>query len=488
MKKALLIFLLSSVFIAGFCLAPFEGDSLTGLAAERELEIEYPSLPGVETPTTVKTALPDFIRYFFTFSIIIAGILAFGAIVLGGIRYVTSAGAAAAMSDARDQITSGFLGVIILLSSFLILNTINPQLILPEKPPLAPTETGIRIYSNTDDCGATPIDENKEINSMKVFQNLPELRKEGKEEMEGKILLDWGSDGEYKIESIAFLCGPEELTAEIFPNEDFDGTPLLFDYEESEYMEGITHCEDFISSADHRSIKLDWHIPGIYLYAQPDCSDQPKIYQNSSDTLPDFENITQAIKLVGGDYEIIEGVGRYQLRYGVVLHEHENHQGRAAIFDFDTVGHNQCYPIGNITGTGQVNMTHYGVSSITVYQEPRYYYDEDTGTVKEQIIGAGVRFWGDKNYKKETQDYVLPSPPNYFGEGYFADLGVAENKMTSMEMDGHYIVLLFEDEYYKGRCQVETISNPDFRPYPIGQCGWLGRTDCLSSFIVKVRK
>ncbi len=483
MRKALLIFLLSSVFIAGFC-----------LAAERGLEIEYPSLPGVETPTTVKTALPDFIRYFFTFSIIIAGVLAFGAIVLGGIRYLTSAGAAAAMSDAKDQITSGFLGVIILLSSFLILNTINPQLILPEKPPLTPTESGVRIYSNTDNCGETAIDEDKEINSMKVFQNLPVFKKE----REGEIVLDWGSDGEYQIESVEFLCGPEELTVEIFPEEDFSGTPYLLDYEESEYIEGITHCEDFSSSTDHRSIKLDWHIPGVYLYAEDDCSDEPKIYQASSDTLPDFDNRTQAIKLIGGDYDA--SLGKYQIRYGVALHEHENHQGRAAIFDFDTVvnavGYGQCYPISNITSTGQVNMTFY-VSSITVYQEPRY---KEDGT--EQIIGAGVRFYENKNYAMhdEGADCESKKPPQIFGDGrsvsnvdpltYCADgcSSGCNDKFTSMEMDGHYIVLLFEHEDYQGRCQVETVSNPDFRPHPIGQCGWLGRTDCLTSFIVRARK
>jgi len=488
MKKTLLILFLSSIFIAGFCFAPLENDSLIGLAAERELEIEYPALPGVEAPTTVKTAMPDFIRYFFTFSIIIAGILAFGAIVLGGIRYVTSAGAAAAMSDAKDQITSGFLGVIIILASFLILNTINPQLIIPENPLLDPTKTGIRIYSNTNNCGEAAIDDTKEINSMKVFQNLPQLKQEGEKEMAGAIILDWGTDGEYKIESIEFLTSSKNLAVKIYEDVESQGNFRCFGeatacagaVSQSDFNED--ECKDFPSGVIHKSIELDWRIPGVYLYAQADCSDDPKIYTDSSDTLPDFNDRVKAIKLIGGDYD--SSLGRYQLRYGVVLHEHEDQLGRAAIFDFDTVDHDQCYPISNIAGdTNQVNLVPIGVSSITVYQEPRY---KEDGT--EQIIGGGVRFWGDKNYKKESQDYVLPSPPSYLGEGYFPDLGDAEDKMTSMEMDGHYIVLLFEDEYYKGRCQVEIVSNPDFRKWPIGQCGWLGRSDCLSSFIVKARK
>lgn len=96
--------------------------------AQKPLEVAYPEIPGALTPTTTKTALPDYIRYIFQFSLFLAALIAFGSFVYGGVRYLTSAGSPAAQRDAKDQITAGALGLLILTASFVILNTINPQL------------------------------------------------------------------------------------------------------------------------------------------------------------------------------------------------------------------------------------------------------------------------------------------------------------------------------------------------------------------------
>ncbi len=108
-------------------------------AQERELEIKYPEVPGAEAPTT-ETALPDYVKYLFNLSIIIGGLLAFGVFILGGARHLTSAGDPTKMSDARDQIFSGILGLVVLLSSYLILTTINPQLVIVIFPVLEKIE------------------------------------------------------------------------------------------------------------------------------------------------------------------------------------------------------------------------------------------------------------------------------------------------------------------------------------------------------------
>ena len=110
-----LIFLLS-----GFALAK----------EEKPLEIKYPQIPGAEAPQTTKTALPEYIKYIFNFSIIIGGALAFGMLVFGGFRYLLSAGNPEAVKTAREQIFGSVLGLVILLSAFLILKTIHPQLVI----------------------------------------------------------------------------------------------------------------------------------------------------------------------------------------------------------------------------------------------------------------------------------------------------------------------------------------------------------------------
>lgn len=99
-------------------------------AAERELEVP---IPGLETTTL--PVLPDYIAAIYNFALMIIGLVCFGALIYGGIRYLTSAGKPAAMSDAKDQIFSALLGLIILFSSYLILTTINPELVILGESP-----------------------------------------------------------------------------------------------------------------------------------------------------------------------------------------------------------------------------------------------------------------------------------------------------------------------------------------------------------------
>jgi len=58
----------------------------------------------------------------------LGGFAAFIALIIAGFQYLTSVGNAGKMSDAMSRIRSAGLGLVLLFSSFLILNTINPQL------------------------------------------------------------------------------------------------------------------------------------------------------------------------------------------------------------------------------------------------------------------------------------------------------------------------------------------------------------------------
>jgi len=120
------------------------------LAVEfRAPEINYPSLPfpGVDSPQVFlekiqegeisgEQALPLYVKYFYYLFLMIAGLLALGTMVYGGFLYLISAGAPVKMIAAREQITGGILGFVILLSSYLILATINPQLAIFRLPGL----------------------------------------------------------------------------------------------------------------------------------------------------------------------------------------------------------------------------------------------------------------------------------------------------------------------------------------------------------------
>lgn len=82
---------------------------------------------------TLDGGFSRFVRYVYEWGIFLGGIAAFFALVIAGVRYLTSFGNPTAMKDAKERIWFAILGLAFLLASWLILNTINPELTsLPE--------------------------------------------------------------------------------------------------------------------------------------------------------------------------------------------------------------------------------------------------------------------------------------------------------------------------------------------------------------------
>ena len=97
------------------------------------LEITYPHVPGAVPPQEfINTAPPEdilalYVKYLVNLFIWIAGILALAGLIYGGILYLISTGKPDRMVSAKNQISAAFFGLLILLSSYLVLNTISPQ-------------------------------------------------------------------------------------------------------------------------------------------------------------------------------------------------------------------------------------------------------------------------------------------------------------------------------------------------------------------------
>ena len=106
-------------------------------------EIEYPAIPGAPAITATST-FPAYVKYIFNFVVVISGFIALAVMVWGGILHLTSAGDPSQMSEARNKIFAGLLGLVILLSSYLILYTINPQLVGLTLQPVEP-DSGIYL-------------------------------------------------------------------------------------------------------------------------------------------------------------------------------------------------------------------------------------------------------------------------------------------------------------------------------------------------------
>ena len=97
------------------------------------LEIEYPEVAGIK-PESSRVSLPNYVNYIFNLSLALSGVVVFLVIFYSGFRYFISTGDPAKKKDAADGIKAAFLGLTILLFSYLILTTINPQLIFLSMP------------------------------------------------------------------------------------------------------------------------------------------------------------------------------------------------------------------------------------------------------------------------------------------------------------------------------------------------------------------
>jgi hypothetical protein len=93
------------------------------------------TLPGQSgTPSTVPPG--TFINALYTWALSISGILAFGIIVYGGVKYMISAGNSSGTSDAKEWIKAAILGVLLLAGAYFILNIVNPNLLNLSLPSL----------------------------------------------------------------------------------------------------------------------------------------------------------------------------------------------------------------------------------------------------------------------------------------------------------------------------------------------------------------
>lgn len=81
------------------------------------------------TGEMVSSLLPNYIKAVYDYGIAVVGILAAIILMGGGLLWLTSTGNESRISKAKELIAGGLSGLVLLLSSWLLLNTINPSLL-----------------------------------------------------------------------------------------------------------------------------------------------------------------------------------------------------------------------------------------------------------------------------------------------------------------------------------------------------------------------
>ncbi len=96
--------------------------------ADWELEVDWPASPaGAELETG--NTIAELIQYLFEWGVAIGVVLTFGALVFAGFRYLISSGNEQKISQAKESIRSAFMGLLLLLGSWLLITIINPELL-----------------------------------------------------------------------------------------------------------------------------------------------------------------------------------------------------------------------------------------------------------------------------------------------------------------------------------------------------------------------
>ncbi len=88
-----------------------------------------PLAPIPNLDTGPNASLGSYINSLFLLIISVAAMLAVIKVVIGGFQYMTQTSSSAATSKARETIRDAIIGLILLLSSYLILSIVNPQIL-----------------------------------------------------------------------------------------------------------------------------------------------------------------------------------------------------------------------------------------------------------------------------------------------------------------------------------------------------------------------
>lgn len=107
-------------------------------AATAQIRLET-GLPEHST-VPAENALPTYIKYLFIFGLSLISILALTYMIIGGVMYILAAGNSSLVAEAKDTIFQALLGVAVLLVAYLLLRTINPDLVNLRNPDLKPIQ------------------------------------------------------------------------------------------------------------------------------------------------------------------------------------------------------------------------------------------------------------------------------------------------------------------------------------------------------------
>ena len=124
-----------------------------GLVASAQVKINT-NIPGVLVADTNPCST---IFNFYKYALMFSGVLAFAAIVYGGVKYTIAAGNPSGQSEGKEWVKGALLGLLLLVAAYVVLNTINPDITKCTLPTLADIAApgGTGTVTGTFNCALT---------------------------------------------------------------------------------------------------------------------------------------------------------------------------------------------------------------------------------------------------------------------------------------------------------------------------------------------
>jgi ABC-type Na+ efflux pump permease subunit len=121
-----------------------------------EIEVSIPSF-GDGAKAGQKVTLIDYVRYIYLFALAAVGVTALGVLVYGGFQYMAS-DLVTSKEEAKKWIWGALSGLVLALAAYLILNTINPDLVKikePELPEIKLPEAQTKEFKSKEETAKT---------------------------------------------------------------------------------------------------------------------------------------------------------------------------------------------------------------------------------------------------------------------------------------------------------------------------------------------
>lgn len=125
MRYSFIILLICILFIPGLSQAAEDAAVNLEYAPNFSYELEVP----IGNFNLVTGGIGQYLSTIYNFGVSIAGILAVVMIMYGGFRWLTAMGSSGTITKAKETIVAAIVGLVLLLCSYLLLYTINPNFV-----------------------------------------------------------------------------------------------------------------------------------------------------------------------------------------------------------------------------------------------------------------------------------------------------------------------------------------------------------------------